>query len=339
MFRTAKPPGAASSKPEIWSDGQQFAPFDLGTWARVSGILARRTASGTLGRLSLASANLALGLEEGRWRVNLAALGRAQALIPSRLSVARGLARVSRLQAMAAEVVDHRAEGIAPLEIDDLNAFMQSRRLAAEKAEALRQAPPAPATAPHRPLRKIGKPVGTPTRVGPVTGAAPPVAPLSGQPDQGLATPSTPLTALAVTSDELLAIRLAIASAPEPAPTAHSPGALVPDPVVNPVARRVFSPAQTPPDWYDEASAPQGPRPTPSTRPASRIKGLLRHLARGSLGLIGRGVLAIWRPVKPWVARFCATALGWTGVVLALPLGALQATRLHLQHVDLRYFD
>lgn len=336
MFRTAKPRSSASSEPKIWSEGQQFAPLDLGAWSRVSAIVARRAASRGLARTSVACANLALGLEKGRWKVNFSALGPAAAVIPSRLRVARGLARLSRLQAMAAEIVDHQALKIAPLEITDLSAFMQARRLAARAAEAALRAP---SVRPLRPARKILPVARTDTAAKPGEEIAALLSCLDAPSTPTAISRTAPLADVPIDNDALMAIRMAINSAPEPVAPMHYPGSFAPEPAARPVARSVFATASA--DWYEEDPPPPPPEPVapPSTRVADTALRLVARLGRGVLAGLGRGVLALWLPVKGSVAKACAAVLGWASVALVLPYGALRATILHAQRVDLRYFD
>lgn len=337
MLRKAKPRSTAQSKPEIWVDGQQIAPFNLGAWSRSSGILARRAAASTLSRVSIGCAALAFGLEGGRWSVNLSVLGPAARILPSRRSMARGLARLSRVQAMAAELVDHQSKPVTPLEIDDLSAFLANRRLASLEAAAEKQhlngtgaarseLPVQPGWWPDDDLKNTGLAASGDAKASPAT-----LHSGSTEPETG-AVPVLPLVSL----EELNAIRMALASAPEPRSAPPLFGEDTPSDLKDDASAQPIKSAPRA-NWYFEPVIPAEP---PALVPiTSAVGGVLYAVLRWIGARIVRLLSVLWRPTRTAIARTSAFALGWICVILALPYALVRALILHFNFVDLRYFD
>ena len=107
MFKVAKGRQSAASKPDIWAEGKQFAPLDPMLLARVTAIIARRSAAHIWTKGSDLGADLSLAIEEGLWARAVSKLGRATAVLPSRAATARLMARLSRMQRRASSQVDH----------------------------------------------------------------------------------------------------------------------------------------------------------------------------------------------------------------------------------------
>ena len=345
MFKTAKTARRAKSRPDIWSEGKQFAPVDAGHLSRVASILARRSAARVWLRGSVRTATLALAVEDGLGAWAVAGLGRLVRILPSRGVMARTLARMSRLQATASELVDHHAQPVAPLELGDLSSFMEQRRAEARQApvEQARKDSIASAARERAALLSRRKTVEAEALAGTQAGTDGGSGEESGKgPNDGLATalvlgPVEVIGSQVVAVDEMMAIRMALSSVPEVAPALTT----APLPALAPtVSPKLFATRSQ--DWSDLYDPPAPPEP-PESKAAMSGPGLSRRIWSGTMRLLRRGLSwsfrTIWRLIGPILVRIVATGLGWGLVATLFPYGIYGAVTAHLKGQDLRYFD
>ena len=331
MFKTAKTARRTGSKSDIWSEGKQFVPVDARHLCRVAAILARRSAARVWLRGSVRTANLALAVEDGLVTVP----GRLGRVLPSRGVVARTLARLSRLEATASKLVDHHAQPVAPLALGDLSSFMEQRRAEARQAAVDQARKETIASAARERVAMLGRRKKVVETAGPLSGTdglpnGVPVEEIATSPDPG---PVEVIDAQMVATDEIMAIRMALASIPE-AVMAPVVRRVAPPPAVSP---KLF--AAKSPDWSDHYDPPEAPEPAAApvgpglTR---RIWAGIWRLTRRALSWIMR---TIWRLIGLILVKTVATGLGWGLVGALFPYGIYGAVSAHLKGQDLRYFD
>lgn len=333
MFKTAKTAHRTRSKQDIWSEGKQYVPLDAGHLCRVAAIMARRSAAWVWLRGSVRTANLALAVEDGLGARAVAGLGRLRQVLPSRGVVARTLARMSRLEATASELVDHHAQPVAPLALGDLSSFMEHRRAEARQAAAEQSRKDAIASAARERAALLTRRNQSAETVEPLiwTGT-------DALPDDVIATapelgPVEVIGAQVVAVDEMIAIRMALAAIPEVVVAPAVPP-LAPPPAVSP---KLFATKSQ--DWSDLYDPPVVPEPeVPPAGP-----GLSRRVWAGIWRLTRRGsswiMQTIWRVIGPILVKIVATGLGWGLVGALFPYGMYGALSAHLKGQDLRYFD
>jgi hypothetical protein len=345
MFKSVKSPNLGAAKPDLWADGAQFVPLTMNMLTRASSIIARKSASKIWLSSSTKLSDGALALEDGFGAPLVRRLGGLALVLPSRRFLVHVMTGVSRLQASAAQHVDYHSEPIAPLEISDLHGFLQTRRAEAIAAENERARKDAlgqiarrraiaisrrPKAAGEESLQEISD---SSLRFGGATDApADPARP----------SPSDPAEARAsIGMEELLAIRMALASIPE-APQA----VLVEDPPIPPKElARLFATSQTPTESKSDADEVREPQSNPS-KPAGLLKSIgrmigamFRGLGRLVMKALNRTFSLIWRLIGPTLAALTAYALGWGMVVLCWPFGLGKAIWSHTQGMDLRDYE
>ena len=321
MFKVAKGRQSAASKPDIWAEGKQFAPLDPMLLARVTAIIARRSAAHIWTKGSDLGADLSLAIEEGLWARAVSKLGRATAVLPSRAATARLMARLSRMQRRASSQVDHHRISVEPLEFGDLHSYMDERRAQAivvqrERARKEKLAQSARERAATLALRASAAVDTRPNR-----GSAPLAE-----------TSADQTTTIAYT--ELLAIRAALAEVPDfpPAPVAM-PSAPLPDIL----APSLFAKSASAAFIADAQKRP------PTEPMAKRSPGILYRLAAAVGGAIGRAggwVLSrIGSALSPPIHNALAWSLGWGLFLATLLYGFASALSAHYRGQDLRDFD
>ncbi len=323
MFKIAKRHRADDAKPAIWAEGKQFAPLDFHHALRVTAILARRSAAKAWDRGSDITAAAAMAIEDGYGAGTVQMMGRAARLLPSRAFISQALARLSRLEAAAAQAVDHAFESIDPLEFSDLSGFMAHRREEARKvaSETARKSNLSKAARMRAETAAKRKPAHDSDLSQSLSS--------SELPDEAL--DSEEIIKIVVNDPELLAIRSALASIlqnPDPLPTQEQflPPAPM-DQTLSPVPMdRVAEPLVV---------------PEPDTDRSGTIR-------RGSVWkragvLLARGVYwfahLVWRLFGPALTHLTASILGWVLVGALLPFSLYRAIATHLGGQDLRYFD
>ena len=321
MFKTAKGPQPAASKPDIWAEGAQFAPAEMRHLARVSVILARRKAAGVLQGASALAGRAATAVEGGFGAQAIGRLGRLARALPPRQAATAALSGISRIGAAASGLIEKPTEDIAPLDFVDLRGYVEQRRsdAAVKSAQTARKADITQA-AKRRAAAAAGRGLD------------------AGVPQVPMARPTVPLSASPpplVDAGELLAIRAALAAAPEPAPPLPAP----PLPAPQIVQGRVFS--HLPVDGVAQALVIPAPDPVSNEDKPKRARniGLRRRIAGAMAAGLGWMVRQTWRLIGPGLSAACAFGLGWATVGAMMPFGLYRAVRLHLDGEDLRYVD
>lgn len=322
MVKSPKGKPAKDAQPEVWVDGRQHAPLETDHLARVMIIIARRAAASALNRGSIFVANASIAVEDGFGQGAVRRLGRFAAVLPPRLSVSLALARFSHLESKASGIINHVGEAVAPLEAGDLAGFMDAKRQEARLAAAERARKGQIARMAHDRAAKITRRAAS--------------RPLPMAPDQ--AEGARPVQSASADSDEITAIRAALAaySGPEPAPVPVAPE--VPPARPSP-SRSLFD---HPKATNDAAfGLPRDEEVMAAARPASPFAGLLKLTALPSMALRGLmwALMHLWALAGPTVTRLAAWALAWGMFVPMLPVGLYRAVRAHLSGQDLRYFD
>ena len=322
MFKTAKGPQSAASKPDIWAEGAQFAPAEMRHLARVSVILARRKAAGVLQGASALAGRASTAVEGGFGAQAIGRLGRLARALPPRQAAAAALSGISRIGAAASGLIEKPTEDIAPLDFVDLRGYVDQRRsdAAVKSAQTARKADITQAAKRRAAAAAARRGLD------------------AGVPQDQMAGPTVPLRASPpplVDAGELLAIRAALAAAPEPAP--HLPAPPLPVPQI--AQGRVFS--HLPVDGVAQALVIPAPDPVSNEDKPKRARniGLRRRIAGAMAAGLGWMVRQTWRLIGPGLSAACAFGLGWATVGAMMPFGLYRAVRLHLDGEDLRYVD